>query len=92
MGQIFSLLQKRYSRPKENTNLIRQMGISTKIDNLCTKYLKEVDDVFTFEVTGDDVAYAVIVIEEEPLINKFVINQISETLFQARLRRVSFWE
>lgn len=90
MGQIFSLLQKRYSRPKENTNLIRQMGIATKIDNLCTKYLKEVDDVFTFEVTGDDVAYAVIVIEEEPLINKFVINQISETLFQARLRRVSF--
>lgn len=90
MGQILSLLQKRYSRPKENTNLIRQMGIATKIDNLCTKYLKEVDDVFTFEVTGDDVAYAVIVIEEEPLINKFVINQISETLFQARLRRVSF--
>ncbi len=90
MGQIFSLLQKRYSRPKENTNLIRQMGIATKIDNLCTKYLKEVNDVFTFEVTGDDVAYAVIVIEEEPLINKFVINQISETLFQARLRRVSF--
>lgn len=90
MGQIMSLLKKRYSRPKENTNLIRQMGIATKIDNLCTKYLKEVDDVFTFEVTGDDVAYAVIVIEEEPLINKFVINQISETLFQARLRRVSF--
>lgn len=85
-----SLLKKRYSRPKENTNLIRQMGIATKIDNLCTKYLREVDDVFTFEVTGDDVAYAVIVIEEEPLINKFVINQISETLFQARLRRVSF--
>lgn len=66
------------------------MGIATKIDNLCTKYLKDVEDVFTFEVTGDDVAYAVIVIEEEPLINKFVINQISETLFQARLRRVSF--
>lgn len=90
MGQIMSLLKKRYSRPKENTNLIRQMGIATKIDNLCTKYLKDVEDVFTFEVTGDDVAYAVIVIEEEPLINKFVINQISETLFQARLRRVSF--
>lgn len=85
-----SLLKKRYSRPKENTNLIRQMGIATKIDNLCAKYLKDVEDVFTFEVTGDDVAYAVIVIEEEPLINKFVINQISETLFQARLRRVSF--
>lgn len=85
-----SLLKKRYSRPKENTNLIRQMGIATKIDNLCTKYLRDVEDVFTFEVTGDDVAYAVIVIEEEPLINKFVINQISETLFQARLRRVSF--
>lgn len=64
------------------------MGIATKIDNMCTKYLQSSEDVFRFQVLGDDLAYAVIVIDDEPLVNKFVINQISETIFEARLRQI----
>lgn len=88
MGEIINLLKKKYSKPKQNTSLVRQMGIATKIDNMCSRYLQSAEDIFRFEVLGDDLAYAVIVIDEEPLVNKFVINQISETLFEARLRQV----
>lgn len=88
MGQIVDLLKKKYLRRKQGTDLVRQIGIATKIDNLCTKYLQNADDVFRFEVIGDDLAYAIIVIDEEPLVNKFVIYQIEETIFEARLRHV----
>lgn len=88
MGKVLELLKKKYSKPKQNTDLVRQLGISNKIDSLCTKYLQSAEDVLRFEVLGDDLAYAVIVVDDEPLVNKFVINQISETLFEARLRQV----
>lgn len=88
MNEIISLLKKKYSKPKQNTDLVRQMGIATKIDNMCTKYLQSSGDIFRFEVLGDDLAYAIIVIDDEPLVNKFVINQISETIFEARLRQI----
>lgn len=88
MKEILELLKKKYSKPKQNTALLRQMGIATKIDNLCNKYLQSADDRLVFEVLGDDIAYAIIVIDEEPLVNKFVINQTSETMFEARLRQI----
>lgn len=91
MDKIFSILKKRYFKPKVSNETLKKTSIANKIDELCSQYLKDASDILTFEVTDtEDSQYAIIVITEEPLISKYIISQIDETCFEARLRVINF--
>lgn len=48
--------------------------------------MKEAGDEFTFEVLGQDLTYAVIVIAEEPLSTRYDFVQVDANIFKARLK------
>lgn len=90
MGEITEYLKEKYSKSHNNEtqDLINKQRVKNKIIAECDKYLIDTDDELTFEVRGKDLQYAVIVIVEEPLVSKYIITQLSETLFSARLREL----
>lgn len=77
--------KKNVSSSEDNMN---KTNVKNTISELCEEYLKDVGDVFTFEVLPKDLPYVVAVIDEEPLKSKYIINQISKTLFEAMLKEV----
>lgn len=92
MGEILEYLKERYTKPKTNQALLAKQRVKNSILSVCDTNLVDADDVLTFEVLGTDLQYAVSVIVEEPLKSKYEINQISETLFTAKLREVDLWK
>ena len=62
--------------------------VKNTISGLCDEYLLDVGDVLTFEVLPNDLSYAVMVIDEEPLKSKYIINQVDKSMFQASLREI----
>lgn len=68
--------------------MMGKQRIKNAISGLCEQYLKEPKDELTFEVLPNELTYAIEVVMEEPLHSNYVINQISETLFTARLREL----
>ena len=55
---------------------------------MCKRYLKEAGDELTFEVLPSSLPYIVEVIVEEPISSQYIINQISDSLFVARLQEL----
>lgn len=66
---------------KYNTNRAKN-----DIDELCTQYLVDFDDVFVFEVSPSVLDIVVNVIDKEPLSLKYDIMQVDETLFRVMLK------
>ena len=89
MGELFDYFSEKF---KKNTSATEEQMMRIRVKNaisdLCDEYLKGVGSIFTFEVLPKDLPYAVMVINEEPLKSKYIINQIGKTLFQAELREV----
>lgn len=90
MGELMDYFKNKYykknvSNSEDNMN---KTNVKNTISELCEEYLKDVGDVFTFEVLPKDLPYVVAVIDEEPLKSKYVINQINKTLFEAMLKEV----
>ncbi len=90
MGELMEYFKNKYykknvSSSEDNMN---KTNVKNTISELCEEYLKDVGDVFTFEVLPKDLPYVVAVIDEEPLKSKYIINQISKTLFEAMLKEV----
>lgn len=89
MGELLDYLKSKYSKTSNTSeDQLAKTRVRNTISDMCQEKLKEVGSILTFEVLPKDLAYAVIVIDEEPLKSKYVINQISKTLFQASLREV----
>ena len=90
MGELMEYFKNKYykknvSSSEDNMN---KTNVKNTISELCEEYLKDVGDVFTFEVLPKDLPYVVAVIDEEPLKSKYIINQISKALFEAMLKEV----
>lgn len=89
MGELFEYFKNKYGKRVSNSeDQLGKTNVKNAISELCEEYLKDVGDVFTFEVLPKDLPYVVTVIDEEPLKSKYVINQISKTLFEAVLKEV----
>lgn len=88
MGEITEYLKEKYTKSHNNETqeLISKQRVKSTILSVCDTYLKEANDVVTFEVIGKDIQYVAIVVVEEPLKSKYEINQISDSLFTAKLR------
>lgn len=89
MGELLEYFKSKY---KKNVSSSEDQMIKTNVKNtisdLCDEHLQDIGDVFQFEVLPKDLPYVVTVIDEEPLKSKYIINQISKTLFEAILREV----
>lgn len=89
MEELIIYFKNKFS--KSNTNSDDQMKktiVKNTIAELCEEHLKDVGDIFTFEVVPKDLPYVVTVIDEEPLRTKYIINQISKTLFEVVLKEL----
>jgi len=90
VGELIEYFKNKYYRKNMSgsEDMMSKTNVKNTISELCEEYLKDVGDVFTFEVLPKDLPYVVSVIDEEPLKSKYVINQISKTLFEAMLKEV----
>lgn len=89
MGELWEYFKNRYKKNISNSeDQMNKTTVKNTIAELCDEYLKDVGDVFKFEVLPKDLPYVVTVINEEPLKSKYIINQISKTMFEAILREV----
>lgn len=89
MGELLAYLKERYSKAGERSEVQESMHrqrVKNSIISICEKYLKEAGDEFTFEVLGQDLTYAVIVIAEEPLSTRYDFVQVDANIFKARLK------
>lgn len=89
MGELLDYFKSKYKKNVSSSEeQMNKTNVKNTISDLCEEHLKEVGDVFKFEVLPKDLPYVVTVIDEEPLKSKYIINQISKTLFEAILREV----
>lgn len=89
MGELIDYFKNKYKKNVSNSeDQMNKTTVKNTIAELCEKYLENVGDVFTFEVLPKDLPYVVTVIDEEPLKSKYIINQISKTMFEAMLREL----
>lgn len=87
MGEISEYLKERMSKSDNSTtkDLMNKQKVKNSILQICEEYLQEDGDTLTFEVLPKDLPYVSVVILEEPLKSRYIINQISNNLFVAQL-------
>jgi len=88
MGELMDYFREKYSKNdrSETKDMMGKQKVKNTISDLCEKYIQDSEDTFTFEVLPSDLSYALSVVNEEPLKSKYLIYQISDTLFIARLK------
>ena len=92
-NELFDYFKERYSKNNDKDATLYQKNrqrVKNTISKLCKEYLTQAGQVFKFEVSLKDLPYAIVAIEEEPLKSMYDIVQISETLFVANLKEISF--
>lgn len=90
MGELLDFLKKKYKGKMsyDSEDVLPRTVVKNTIVSICDDKLKNVGDILTFEVLDKDLAFAVSVIEEEPLASRYDIVQVSRSLFQASLKEV----
>ena len=90
MGEISEYLKEKYTKShnSEVQELMNKQRVKNSILSLCEAHLEDPGDSLTFEVVGKDIQYAVVAIVEEPIVSRFDIAQIDETLFTASLKEL----
>lgn len=94
MGSLFNTIRDRYSKSGEKNVVLEQMArqkIKNRISALCEEYLEEAGQVFTFEVAEKDLSNTIAVLDEEPLRSMYDIIQVSESLFEVRLKELDIF-
>ena len=88
MGELAEFFKEKYINKSniEARDIMQKQKVKNKILELCDKHLSSSKDIFIFEILPNDLPYAVSVIVEEPLVSKYVINQVSNSIFVVRLR------
>ena len=91
MGELLNYFVDRFKKQSlYSEDQMARTLVKNTIASLCEEHLVNVGDIFTFEVLPRELAYAVMVVDEEPLRSKYDITQISKTMFQATLKVVEF--
>lgn len=89
MGELLDYFKSKYGKNTSTSeDQMNKVNVKNTIAELCEEHLTDIGDVFVFEVLPKDLPYVVTVIDEEPLKSKYIINQISKTLFEAMLKEV----
>ena len=92
MSELTDYLVDRFLRNKnsETKEMMQRQKVKNAIQRVCDDKLTDINDILTFEVAESDLQYATEVIMEEPIVTKYEIDQVSSSLFKAKLREVDF--
>lgn len=87
MSEFTEALKDKYTKQRnsEIADKMAKQRVKVSILTLCDTYIKQSGDVLIFECSKNDLQYVVVAINEDPLKSKYVIQQLSETLFSSRL-------
>lgn len=87
MSEFTEALKSKYTKQRnsEIADMMAKQRVKVGILTLCDTYIKNSGDVLIFECNKNDLQYVVVAINEDPLKSKYVIQQMSETLFSASL-------
>ena len=87
--KLFDALKENMMK-KDNSAMERLERSKSRatIESLCEKYLVPSNDILTFEALPNAINDVVSVLEEPVIAEKYEFAQISETLFQIKLREL----
>ena len=85
------LLERLFSKDKTGGALLEKTKVRNAIESMCQVYLVDFDDTLTFEALPEALDSTLAVIEEPSLTSKYDFTQISETLFQVRLKDLNMF-
>ena len=89
--ETLDILKDRYF--KKDTTSSQRMEINRTrkaVEELCSEHLTDLNDIFQFEALPSCIDVVLVVIEQPQLASKFIFTQISETVFEVRLRELDF--
>lgn len=89
MGDLSQYFKERYSKNTSDTkDIMTRQRVKNAIVNICEENLRESGDTLVFEALSRELPYVVSVVTDEYVKSRYIINQISETLFTATLQEV----
>lgn len=86
MKSVKIIFERLFAKDKSSGERLERNRVRNAIENLCQTYLLDFDDTLTFEALPSALDNTLAVIEEPALTAKYDFAQVSETLFQARLK------
>ena len=90
MGEISEYLKEKYMKNKGSNqkDLMNKQRVKNALLRSCEEHVLEPDDKYTFEVLPNDLQYVLSSVMEEPIKSRYIITQISNTLFVAELQEI----
>lgn len=87
--KVLDVLKDNMSK-KDNssTERLERNKVRASIESMCEDRLKDSDDILTFEALPSAINDVISVLEEPVIAEKYEFAQISETLFQIKLREL----
>lgn len=77
---------KLFKNTRGTSQRLEKNKVRASIEAMCQEYLKDYNDVLTFEALPNAIDATLEVIEEPALADKYDFFQYSETLFQVKLK------
>lgn len=87
MDEVLEVIKDRYfSRGKSRSlDQLEKVKVRNAILRLCEENLSDPSDVLVFEIMRGFLPYAVAVLNDELLESQYIVSQITENLFEARM-------
>lgn len=92
--EVFKLIQKKYTKDNSSSERLQRNKVRASLEQMLSEQLTGSDDVLEFEVTKQNMLNDIIaVIDEAPLVDKYVIMQSPDTItiFTAREKEIEGW-
>lgn len=88
--ELLNYLKERKLKKKIGNNYkLLESKIAESLDNILSEQLSDDIKLHVFEINKKYIDSAIAVIDKPPLSNKYIIVQIDETLFEARLKDIT---
>lgn len=89
MKTLEILKDKFFNKDKATSERLEKNRVRVAIEGACNEYLTDFNSVLTFEALPNALDGTLAVIEEPNLTAKYDFYQVSETIFQVRLREIN---
>ena len=86
--KIFSAIASTFIKTKDNTSVehLESNEYRNNLETLCDRYLVDDDTILEFECSEKALPYVVVILEEPNFLKRYEFQQVSDSLFQIRLR------
>lgn len=87
--EVLDILKENRQKKKKamNSNMLENR-VRLEVEELAKKYLEDYSDILTFECSTNSVDALLTMKDKSPLVNKYIIEQLNETLFTISLRPI----